>query len=126
MNMKIITNLFIVSITGLLSVVSYAAQNDPAASPPKPVTEILPMTYNGEAGFMVTNCPSNDTACIISPAKNPTYFWVSTNDPLYETYLNMATASLLTGVPLGLWGTGTCTPACTNGYERLGWAKFTQ
>ena len=126
MNRKLIVNFLTAFALTLAPLALFAADNDPAASPGKTVTEIVPMTYAGETGFMVSNCPATNRSCIISPSKNPTYFWVSTNDPLYDTYLNLATASFVTGIPLSLYGTGTCVPdnLCGVGYERLGWASF--
>ena len=83
------------------------------------VTQILPLVYDGEPGFFVKTCPS--TGCIVGGAgANPTYFWVAQDNPQYETFLNLATASFHTGTPLNLYGNGQCVPACSNGYERLG------
>jgi len=110
-------------MASILSVNILAASKSPMA----PVTRIQPMMYQGEPGFFVNNCNPIGSACITEYAgAGPTgiAYWVSQNNPLYKIILSVSLASLASGAPVQLHGSGTCIPACGNGYERIGWVDF--
>ncbi len=113
--------LFIITILSLSSMSLHAA----GSSPLQPITQIMPMTYQGEPGFMVSNCLPIGTSCLTNlVGKNPTYFFVPKSHDLYESILSLSITSLVSGNSIQLHGSGACIPACSNGYEIIGSVDF--
>ena len=90
------------------------------SAPHSSVKRILPMAYAGETGFMFTNCAVG--GCITgSSCHNSEQFWVGQSNPLYQTFLSLATASMLTGTSVSITGTNGCTAG--GGYEKISWME---
>ncbi len=95
------------------------------STPLQPITTIRPIIYQGVPGIMVSNCTPTDSTCITTPAgANGGYFFIAESDALYRTILSVFLTSLASSTPVQINGSGVCIPACSNGYEKIGWVDI--